>query len=181
MRHIILALAASLLLAMPAQADHEIDHRYNVHGYVLDAKEKPIANLEVRVRDGSSPLQTGKTDSNGYFSLHLHLHNADNRRKLMLRAGSNQAEIQVKVDTSDATTVREHHANFVGGKFVAGELNRFRMSPWVYPIVGLVVFLGILVLLEKRRKKKLRLKHGSSQAKQPQDNRKAKKARRKKH
>lgn len=181
MRHIILALAASFLLAMPAYADHEIDHRYNVQGYVLDAREKPIANLEVRVQDENGPLQTGKTDSNGYYSLHLHLHNEDNRRMLTLRAGSNQAQIQVKVDTSDATTVREHHANFIGGKLVEGKLDRFRMSPWVYPIVGLVVFLGILVLLEKRRKKKLRLKHGAGQGKQPQDSRKAKKARRKKH
>ncbi len=181
MRQFIIAIAVSCLLALPALADHEVDHRYNLRGYVLDASEKAIANLDVRVSDENGPLKAGKTDSNGYYSLHLHLHDADNRRKLTLRAGNNQAEIRVKIDTSDATTIRVHDANFVGGKLVEGELSRFRISPWVYPVAGLAIFIGLLVMLEKRRKKKLRLKQSGGQPKQPQDSRKAKKARRKKH
>lgn len=140
-------------------AEHEVDHRYNVRGYVLDKNEKGISNQDVRVFDGNKQLAESKTDSAGYYSLHLHIHNEDSGRMLRLRSGSNEAELRVTLDTADVSTQRIHEANFVGGEFVEGSLSRFRMPPWVYPLVGIVLLVFIAIKLEKRRKKKLREKH----------------------
>ena len=76
-----------------ARAEHEVDHRYNIRGYVLDENNRGIDNLDVVVSDNGRLLNSSKTDSAGYYSIHLHLHNADNRRKLRFRAGPNEAEL----------------------------------------------------------------------------------------
>ena len=161
---IVLALALSIDNAL---AEHENDHRYNIRGYVLDEQEKPIEDLDVRAYDGSSLLASSKTDSAGYYSLHLHLHNADKGKKIRLHAGSSEAELRVTFDTDDLTSIRVHEANFVGGKFIEEGLARFRVPPWVYPLGGFIVIGYILVMLERRRKRKIKRKQlaGSSSGK----------------
>ena len=59
--------------------------------YILDKNQQPISNQNVQVFDGSKLLGENKTDSAGYYSLHLHLHNSDKARKLRLFSGSNEA------------------------------------------------------------------------------------------
>jgi len=142
-------------------AEHEVDHRYNIRGYILDKNEQPISNQNVQVFDGSQMLAEGKTDSAGFYSLHLHLHNSDKGRKLRLRSGSNEAEIRATFDVDDLSTLREHDANFVGDEFIEAALNRFRIPPWSYPLAGLIIVAFIAVKLEKRRKRKLREKHSA--------------------
>ncbi len=154
---LILGLVCFLMIGH-LRAEHEADHRYNVRGYLLDAGERGIASQEVAVFDDGKLLGSGKTDSSGYYSIHLHLHNSDLRRKLTLRAGSSQAQLRVKFDPKDKTTVRVHEANFIGGEFVEGSLGRFRLPPWAYVLAGLVVFGFALVTLEKRRRAKIRKK-----------------------
>ncbi len=153
---IFLLFTAWLLLTHNVFAEHEIDHRYQVHGYVLDAKEKPIAGRAVVVSDQGAVIARGKTDASGYYSLHLHLHNEDNRRVLQLRAGSAQADIRVSFDPHDLSTARVHDASFVAGKLVEADLGRWRISAWVYVLAGLGAIGTLLVVLEKRRKRKLR-------------------------
>jgi hypothetical protein len=140
------------------RAEHEADHRYNVRGYLLDAEERGIANQEVAAFVDGKLLGAGKTDSSGYYSIHLHLHNSDLRQILTLRAGPSQAQLRIKFDPTDKTTVRTHDANFVAGEFVEGDLGHFRLPPWIYPVGGLVVFGFLLVTLEKRRRAKIRSK-----------------------
>lgn len=152
---LILGLVCFLAIAQ-LRAEHEADHRYNVRGYVLDAGERSIADQEVAVIDDGKLLGSGKTDSSGYYSIHLHLHNSDLHRKLTLRAGSSQAQLRVTFDPNDKSTVRIHEANFIGGEFVEGDLGRFRLPPWAYVLAGLLVFGFALVTLEKRRRAKLR-------------------------
>jgi hypothetical protein len=111
----------------------------------------------------------------------LHLHNSDYHRILKLRAGSHEADLRVTFDVEDDTSARIHEANFVGGKFIEGELGRFRVPSWSYAVVGLLLFFLTLVFLERRRKKKIRLaKYGTSETSSP-TGRKTKKSRRKKH
>lgn len=181
MRLLIFVFAIGWLPFTNAQADHEIDHRYKIRGYVLDASKRALADVEVRVSAGAEILERGKTDSNGYYSLHLHLHNEDNGRQLKLRAGSNETDLRVRVDRSDSTTIRVHEANFIGAEFVEGDLKRFRVPPWTYPIGGLLLIGTLLVFLEKRRKAKLRLKHNPAAGHDFSDKRKAKKTRRRRH
>ncbi len=181
MRTIIYCLIAGSLFFNNVWADHEADHRYNIRGYVLDANQQGIDNLTVQAFADGKLLGTGKTDADGYYSMHLHLHNSDYHRTLKLQAGSHQAELRVTFDVKDDTSERIHEANFVGGKFIEGNLGRFRIPSWSYAVGGLLLFMMILIYLERRRKKKIRLaKFGTSET-HPASKHRAKKSRRKKH
>jgi hypothetical protein len=181
MKKLLIAIVTGCLLISNAWAEHEVDHRYNIRGYVLDENEQGINNLDVQVFDGSSLLETGKTDSSGYYSLHLHMHNEDNRRILRLRAGPHETELRVTFDPEDINTLRVHDVNFVAGEFVEGELGRFRMPPWIYPVGGLLALAVIVVALETRRKKKLKQKNIAAHEHHSSGKRKSKKRRGKKH
>lgn len=176
----LLILATWCLMAGNVQAEHEIDHRYNIRGYVLDSAEKAKIGEEVQVFAADKLLARGNTDSAGYYSLQLHLHNKDNHRVLRLRTGSDEAELRVEFDPADLTTQRVHDANFVGGAYVEGSLIRFRIPPWVYALAALALIGFILVMLERRRKKRLRQSSAASGSGAPRAQ-KAKKRRRKKH
>jgi hypothetical protein len=179
MRIIILSIIAGSLFFNNVWADHEPDHRYNIRGYVLNAKQEGIDNLTVQAFLEAELLDTSKTDANGYYSMHLHLHNSDYHRILKLRAGSHEAELQVTFDVGDDTSARIHEANFVDGKYIEGALDRFRIPSWSYVVGGLLLFMIILIYLERRRKKKIRLaKFGTSNS-HPPSRRRAKKSRRK--
>lgn len=66
-------------------------------------------------------LGTGRTDADGYFSLHLH--NSDYHQIFKQRAGSHEADLRVTFDVEDSTSARIHEANFVGGQFIEGKLD----------------------------------------------------------
>ncbi len=180
MRTFTLAVFVGCLMITNVWAEHEVDHRYNIRGYVLDENQQGISAQDVRVFDGSSLLKETRTDSAGYYSLHLHLHNADNRRTLKLRAGPHEAELRVSFDAKDLNTIRIHEANFIGGEYIEGKLDRFRIPPWIYPLGGFLALAVIVVFLEKRRKKKIKQKQSGPTEKPPASGRKTKKRRRKK-
>ena len=181
MKVIIISVITGCLLFTSAWADHEPDHRYNIRGYVLNAQQRGIDNLTVQAFADGELLSSGKTNADGYYSVHLHLHNEDYRRVIKLRAGPHEAELRVTFDVEDTTSARIHEANFVDGRFVEGSLGLSHVLSWIYPVGGLVVIMTILVFLEKRRKKKIRLAKFGSSAKRHPSGHKAKKARRKKH
>jgi hypothetical protein len=113
--------------------------------------------------------------------MHLHLHNADFHQILKLRAGSYEAELKVTFDPKDDTSARIHDANFVDGEYIEGNLDRFRIPSWSYAVGGLLLFMMILIYLERRRKKRIRLaKYAKSELNSPSKHR-ARKSRRKKH
>ena len=181
MKVIIISIITGCLLFTSAWADHEPDHRYNIRGYVLNSGKQGIKNITVQAFADGESLGSGKTNADGYYSMHLHLHNEDYRRVIKLRAGSHEAELRVTFDLEDTTSARIHEANFVDGQFVEGSLGFSHILSWIYPIGGLVVIMTILFFLEKRRKKKIRLAKFGASAKQHPAGHKAKKARRKKH
>jgi len=180
-KNFIFIIFGGFLLITNASAEHEVDHRYNIRGYVLDENQQAVSNLTVQALDGTSLLGTSKTDSEGYYSLHLHLHNEDNHRILRLRAGSHESDLRVTFDPGDLSTLRVHEANFVAGEYIEGGLGRFRLPPWAYPVGGLLLLGVIVVLLEKRRKKKLKLKSIVASEQHSPGHRKSKKRRKKKH
>jgi len=180
MKAILLAVIVGCLGITNAWAEHEVDHRYNIRGYVLDENQQGIGNLNVQVFYGNSLLANGKTDSGGYYSIHLHLHNSDNRRILRLRAGSYESELRVTLDPGDMSTLRVHDANFIDGEYIEGALERFRIPPWLYVVGGLLALGAIVVILETRRKKKIRQKMVVSREMRPPGKRKSKKRRGKK-
>ena len=176
---LLILILACLLLPVAAIAEHEADHRYNIRGYILDENDKAIAGREVTIFADGVLLASGKTDTAGYYSLHLHLHNEDRGRRLSLNAGAQRAEIRVDFDPQDKHTARVHEANLVGGKLVEQALHRWRTPSWIYPLAGFIVLGFTLVMLERRRKRKLRQKQfGDSAA---SHGRQGRKKRRKKH
>ena len=50
------------LMIGPLREEYEADHRFNIHGYLLDAEERGIANQEVSVFNDGKLLGAGKTD-----------------------------------------------------------------------------------------------------------------------
>jgi len=177
MKTLITALFGLLLVAC-VSADHEPDHRYNVLGYVLDENEKPIPDQTVQALSGSSVLGSARTDDSGYYSIHLHLHNADLSRTLTLQVGKQEAEIQVAFDPQDRSSVRTHEANFVGGKLVETGLGRFRVPPLLYAIAGVLYLFVIAFALERRRKKKRRRTLAAQAAAQSPSGKKKRKGKR---
>ena len=139
-------------------AEHEVDHRYHVRGYLLDAEEGESSTRKYKVHDDDKVLGSGETDRFGYYSIRLHLPDTDLPRVLPLRAGANQARLRVIFDPNDKTTVRTHDANFVGYEFVERDFGRIRLPAWIYPLAGLKLVGFILVMLEKRRRQKIRRK-----------------------
>ncbi len=177
---LILSILVGYMLFTSAWAEHEANHRYNIRGYVLDARQQGVGGLAVQVFSGTQVLGTNRTDSDGYYSLRLHLHDSDRGRTLVLRVGGHKAKLRVRFDTSDKTTPRVHEANFVNGAFVEGELGRFRMPSWIYPMGGLFLLGVVIVMLETRRKKKIRQKMKASHPHLQSTKHKSKKGRRKK-
>ena len=181
MKIFILAITTLCLLTTNAWAEHEVDHRYNIRGYVLDENRQAIRDVKVSAIDGGSLLASGTTDSEGYYSLHLHLHNSDNHRKLRLRAGTHESQLRITFDPEDLNTLRVHEANFVAGEYIEGGLGRFRIPSWAYPVGGLLIVGVIVVMLEKRRKRKIKQKQAGLGEHHSQGHHKTKKRRGKKH
>jgi len=179
MKTIILAVITGCLIASNVWAEHEVDHRYIIRGYVLDENQRGIGNLNVDVLHDGSLLGSSKTDSGGYYSIHLHLHNTDKGNILNLRAGPYRSELRVTFDPGDISTQRVHEANFVAGKYVEGSLGLFRIPTWSYVVGGLLALGVIVVILERRRKKKIRQKMVMSSEKRPPGKHKSKRRRRK--
>ena len=147
-----------ILVSLAARAEHEADHRYTLRGYVLDDTRAAIPGASISVRSDVQLLGNGKADASGYYSILVHLHDADLGRILTVQAGDDEGEVQVSLTPGDRRTPRLHHVNFVGGELIEGELRKTRVPPWLYGVVGVVVVALVLVYLEKRRKQKARLK-----------------------
>lgn len=180
MKRLIILLVFACLFSGSIWAEHEANHRYNIRGYLLDADQQGTAGIAVQAFSGSELLATTQSDAEGYFSLHLHLHNTDNRKVLLLRAGQLEKEIRVVFDPGDVTTARVFDANFVDGQFVEGNLGRFRIPVWVYPLAAIVAIILIAVVLETRRKRKIRMRKKKAAEQQGHSSHKNR-ARKKKH
>ena len=181
MRIVIIIMFVGCLLSTNLQADHQPDNRYNVRGYVLDANKDGIKNVTTQILSEGKTLRSIKTNADGYYSLHFQLHIDDSDRVLNLRAGRNEAELHVNFNSGDTRSVRIHEANFIDGKFIEGAIGGFRFPTWIYAVGGLILIFFVVVFLEKRRKKKIRLAKYGTAGKQTASKHKAKKARRKNH
>lgn len=141
-----------------ALAEHEPNHRYTVSGYVLDKDESPIPSTTVVINaDGTGAR--GTTDNDGYYSLKLHLHDADLGRKLHIKTDHGEGTVSATFDPGDITSARIHHVNIVGGRLIEGKLSGGGKVPaWVYYLLGLSLLIIVIPVLGKsikRLKKRL--------------------------
>lgn len=166
--------ALALLLALCPVASvlalHELDHRYDITGFVLDADRQPIAGVPVVAHLGSKTMGNGRSDSDGQFRFRLHLHDSDVGRELRLKTPEHQGTVRVTLTPGDSSTERIHHVNFIDGKLVEGELpGRGGVSNTAAAAVaGAVVLLATFFgtrQFRRMRKRRLRAEQKSAQRK----------------
>ena len=154
-----------LVFAATAAAEHEADHRYDVRGHVLDPQKNPLSGVPVTILMGEQTIGSTRTDSKGYYSVRLHLHDSDIGRALIVRAGDAQAEIRMQAKRGDQTTARVHHLNFVGGKFEEKKLAAGQIPTWAYIAAAPLVLWGVVYVSGATRRKVRRAKLGKAKKK----------------
>jgi hypothetical protein len=152
-RTLIVVIGLGMIVVPIARAEHEIDHRFVVEGYVCGADGKAMANQEVMVKDTRIPLgKTTQTDSDGFYSVRLHLHNENQGDPILVAAGEREQHIKASFDPKDMKAERKSVVNFGSGcEGVRGGTSR-----WVYYSVGLglagvAAFAGAKMLRKPRR------------------------------
>lgn len=155
-----------LLFAGTAAALHEIDHRYEVRGYILDRDKKPMRSLPVSILLNEQLIGSGRTDGEGYYSIRVHLHDADIGKKLTVRAGSHQAEIRMNATRGDASTQRIHHVNFVAGSVSEKKLAGVNIPIWAYVAGAPIVLWGAIYAtgVTRRRLRKIKKARASEKS-----------------
>jgi hypothetical protein len=139
-----------------ATALHEIDHRYDVTGFVLDEKQQAVANSPVSIRLGNEVIGYQETNEQGYYRIRLHLHDVDLGKTLSLKTAAGEGVIRVTVTPGDAKTERIHYANLVGGKLIERRLSRSRYPVWLYGAAAVLVLASIAVVIGRRGRRPAR-------------------------
>ena len=166
------AALAILLAVLPipsVMSLHELDHRYDIMGYILDADGKAIPGVVVAAHLGNKAMGSGRSDSSGYYRFRLHLHDSDVGRELRLKAADFQGSVRVSLTPGDSSTERLHHVNFVDGKLLEGELSdRGGISTIMIAAgvagVGLVVGIFTAKRLRRRRRRRQRAQQKETKA-----------------
>ncbi len=117
-----LVVLLTVLPTRPVLSLHELDHRYDVMGYILGADRQSISGVHVVGHVDGDRMGSGRSDSNGYYRFRMHLHDSDLGRELRLTTPEHHGTVRISLTPGDASTERIHHVNFVGGKLVEGEL-----------------------------------------------------------
>ncbi|HKN87659.1 MAG TPA: carboxypeptidase-like regulatory domain-containing protein [Nitrospiraceae bacterium] len=143
-----------IVAIMPlAHAEHEVDHRFIVEGYICAADGRPMANQEVMVKDTRISLgKTTYTDSDGFYSVTLHLHNENQGDPILVAAGDREQRLTAKFDAKDMKAERKMNVHFGSGC----EGAHSGPGRWVYYSVGLglagvAVIAGARMIRKQRR------------------------------
>lgn len=159
---VIFSLVTLSLFAGSAAALHEIDHRYEVRGYVLDGNQKAVRSVPVTVLLNEQVMGSGRTDSDGYYSIKVHLHDVDIGKTLVIRAGPHQAEIIMTATRGDASTPRIHQVNFVDGRVSEENLAGPGVPVWAYVAAAPVVLWGVVYFGGMGRRKIKQIKKSTA-------------------
>jgi hypothetical protein len=93
---------ASVLYAL-----HEVDHRFTVQGRICGDEGEGIGDSVVSVKDIRADISgKGKTDSDGFYKIVLHLHNENQGDPLVVQSGKFKATGRVELDPDDPETER---------------------------------------------------------------------------
>ena len=110
-------LAAVGLLAAPARAEHEVQFRYTVLGYVKDASGKPRPGVALEVtRQKTGLVYPGETDAAGLYVIVTRLADESRGESLLVRAGPRSLRVTAHFDPADHTAERGTRVDFAGVK-----------------------------------------------------------------
>jgi uncharacterized protein YeaO (DUF488 family) len=113
---VIMAIA---LLAPPALAEHEVQFRYTVLGYVKDASGKPRKGVALEVTRQKTGLSyPGETDASGLYVIVTRIADESLGERLLVRAGPRSLQVAAKFDPADHAAERGTRVDFTGAKVV---------------------------------------------------------------
>jgi len=115
----VLAFLATVALALPAFAEHEIYYRYTVLGYVKDPSGAARPGVEVElIREKTGFSYLGETDTSGLYVIVARLGDESAGEPLRLRAAAQPVTIIARFDPRDHAHERGTRVDFLGPKFV---------------------------------------------------------------
>ena len=105
------------ILATPASAEHEVQFRYTVLGYVKDAAGKPRKGIGLEVTRQKTGLSyPGETDASGFYVIVTRLADESLGERLLVRAGPRSLRITAQFDPADHAAERGTRVDFTGGR-----------------------------------------------------------------
>jgi uncharacterized protein YeaO (DUF488 family) len=105
------------LLAPPALAEHEVQFRYTVLGYVKDASGKPRKGVALEVTRQKTGLSyPGETDAAGLYVIVTRMADESQGEGLLVRAGPGSLRIAARFDPADHASERGTRVDFTGAK-----------------------------------------------------------------
>ena len=114
-----LSVATGLALAGPAEATHEVTHRYVVLGYVRDGAGRPAPGTEVRVtREKTALVSRGRTGPDGLYVVIVHLHDEDLLDRLEVRTGEAAIRVEACFNPLNVRAERGTRVDFAAAKAV---------------------------------------------------------------
>jgi len=147
----VLAFVCAAFVA-PAVAEHEMDHRFVVEGYVCKSDGQPAADVEVTARDTRASIgKAAYTDSSGHYRIQLHLHNDNAGDPVVVNTGDQEQKIRAEFDPKDMQTERKATVTFGTGCDRAATAG----NVWLYyglgiGLVAAIAFMGIKMLGGKK-------------------------------
>ena len=107
------------LLSPPALAEHEVQFRYTVLGYVKDASGKPRKGVALEVMRQKTGLSyPGETDASGLYVIVTRMADESLGERLLVRAGPRSLQVAAKFDPADHAAERGTRVDFTGAKVV---------------------------------------------------------------
>ena len=117
-RDLLITLCLLVSCTSAALGTHLIEHRFTVYGAVRDGRSfpgTPLSDKEVIVRftKTGKVLQRGRTDTQGKFSLVLHVHNEDVGKEITVQSQGLEKSLSLQFDPNDATTERRARVELI--------------------------------------------------------------------
>jgi uncharacterized protein YeaO (DUF488 family) len=114
---LVMCIAAGSLGAGPALAEHEVQFRYTVLGYVKDSSGKPRKGVALEVTRQKTGLSyPGETDASGLYVIVTRLADESRGERLLVRAGPRSLRITAQFDPADHTSERGTRVDFTGAR-----------------------------------------------------------------
>jgi len=99
----------------PIFVKSRVDHGFIVYGYVRDKTGKPIPDLPVLAKPLKEGRESheGKTNTEGYYEIFLHIHNEDSGTRIVVSAKDAKKEIVATYNPEDKVTKRQAAVDLV--------------------------------------------------------------------
>ncbi|HXA96220.1 MAG TPA: carboxypeptidase-like regulatory domain-containing protein, partial [Candidatus Dormibacteraeota bacterium] len=103
----VLAAAPAAPVVPPARAEHAVEYRYTVLGYVTDAAGRPRQGVRVElVREKTGFSYLGETDATGFYVIIARLGDESAGEPLSLRADGQTVALRARMNPADHETER---------------------------------------------------------------------------